>query len=483
MDGEFEPPSPADPVAGWVAQGLRDAEIAVRLGVSVGEARARRSRLHDRPAAPSSLALAPPPPLPLSAPPRGVEEQTAAGNRAAILAPAIIAAVLAAAGGWWLLSAGSEPAPTRSVAGFAPELLSTESATMLRQGPSIEFPDDLSLVVRTPDGSGAATALKRYYRPQGGDLQVEDILVAPAGSTIGRVVSDVDGWLLVAPIHSEASTAFLRSTDGGVSWEEQGSLEGQWEPVGVWEGETIAWRDRAGGLGEFVRVPSGDAFVPPYPGGGLPLAILAKGRLLWRVPGSGAIAEGDGAVSASPEVGQGSYHEWLAPQPTGAATMIHWTGTSPATGEKESYVGIMTRRGAITQSWVGLPGPIAGRRDGATVVALAPHPEGGGQSMAVLVELQANSWRPIVVGLDLLTSNDEHFIAAVRAGPFVRAEGSGDCVPIHAASGKQFEVISCVADGVILRAPGEARVHVDYTWRPVLSPSGRPGWVDVADLR
>jgi hypothetical protein len=190
------------------------------------------------------------------------------------------------------------------------------------------------------------------------------LLAAPEGASIGPVISDVDGWLLVAAINRPGSTAFLRSVDGGVTWEEQGSLEGRWQPVGTWEGESIAWRDRDGTLGDFVRLPSGEPFVPPYPGGGLPLAILAKGRLLWRVPGSGAIAEGDGAVSASPEIGQGSYHEWLAPQPTAAGTMIHWTGLSTATGEEERYVGIMTRRGTITQTWVGLPGAIAGRRDG-----------------------------------------------------------------------------------------------------------------------
>jgi hypothetical protein len=114
---------------------------------------------------------------------------------------------------------------------------------------------------------------------------------------------------------------------------------------------------------------------------------------------------------------------------------------------------------------------------------VAPHPEVSGESMAVLVELQANTWRPIVLGVDLLSSPDEHFIASVRAGPFVRAETARQCAPVRAAPDKESEMIACVANGVILRAPGETRVHVDYTWRQVISPTGRAGWIDVSHLR
>ncbi|MGH2608016.1 MAG: hypothetical protein ACRDHF_02910 [Tepidiformaceae bacterium] len=483
MDGEDEsPPAPADPVAGWVAEGLRDVEIAVRLHVSVGEARARRARLSGEPGPRPELALPPPRPLaPSPATPAENEQPPARRNRAVSLAPALVAAAMAVAGGWWLLSPGSEPEPTRTVDAFAPPFV-IQTATELRQGPSTPFPADLSLVVRVDDGADGGS-LERIYRDGAGDFQRETLLASPEGGSIGRVVSDVDGWLLVAAISQSDSTAFVQSLDGGVTWDDVGSLEGDWDPVGSWEGETIAWRDGGEGLGEFVRVPSGEPFEPRYPGGGLPLAILAKGRLLWRVPGSGAIAEGDGSVFTSPDIEQGSYHEWLAPQPTGIGTMIHWTGPAPATGDDEDYVGIVNRRGKITQSWVGLPGPIAGRRDGATLVAVAPHPEIRGASMAVLVELQANSWRPIIVGADLLTSADEHFITSVRQGPFVRVETPRECAPIRALPQRDAEAIACPANGVILRAPGERRIHVDYTWEHVIGPGGRAGWIDIGDLR
>ena len=488
MDGDSEPP-PAhpDPVAGWVAAGLRDVEIAVRLGVSVGEARDRRARVHgelppDR-SYPEPQRVAPEPLAVSPAPAESVADAREAPSRWLTFVPLIALAGLAVAGGWWLLSSGSEPEPPRTIETFVPlPVPPTQTAMQLQQGPSIPLPADLSLVVRVDDGAGGARALERIYKDADGAIHRDELLAAPEGATIGRVVSDVDGWLLVAAIVRPDSTTFLHSLDGGVTWEEQGSLEGHWEPVGVWEGETIAWRDRGRGLGDFVRVPSGETFVPPYPDGSLPLAILAKGKLLWRAPGSGVIAEGDRAPYSSPSIDQGSYHEWLAPQPTGAGTMISWSSESPASGESEQYAGIMTRRGQLTQSWVGLPGTIAGRRDGATLVSMAPVPDVPGQQMAVLVELQANRWRPIVGGDGLLVSTDERFIASVRQGPFVRVKERDRCAVIRGGSDIDAIEIGCVVARVVLRAPGQTVVHNDYTWTQVVSPSGRPGWINVGDI-
>lgn len=479
MDGETEPhPPPPDPVARWVAEGLRDVEIAVRLNVSVGEARERRARLHGEP---HTVALPRPwPPAAAHEAPPEPEPATAGRGRWLTFLPAAVLAALTVAGGWWLLSAGSEPAPRRTVETFLPLPPDpAETAIQLQQAASVPFPDDLSLVMRVEDGADGAGALERLYRDAQGELRRDRLLVAPEGATIGRVVADVDGWLLVAGLHAGDSTSFLRSDDGGVSWQEQGSLAGQWEPVGVWEGETVAWRDRGRGLGEFVLAPSGEAFVPPYPDGSLPLAILAKGKLLWRAPGSGVIAEGDRAPYASPNIDQGSYHEWLAPQPTGAGTMISWSAASAATGEEKAYAGIMTRRGQLTQSWVGLPGPIAGRRDGATLVSVAPSADAVGEFVAVLVELQANRWSPIAAGDGYLSSGEERFIASVRQGPFVRVRTRRDCSPILGGADIEAVEIGCVVSGVILRAPGETVVHNDYTWTQVVSPSGRPGWIRI----
>src|SRR5687768_12046742 len=98
MDAPNEPSRKHDddPVAGWVAEGLRDAEIAVRLGVSVGEARARRSGLQEARspgtalALPSSTAQADtgPRPVELPAPARGWAGHLGAGVIVALLAAA-----------------------------------------------------------------------------------------------------------------------------------------------------------------------------------------------------------------------------------------------------------------------------------------------------------------------------------------------------------------------------------------------------------
>lgn len=473
-----EPRTPDDPVARWVAEGLRDAEIAVRLGVSVGEARARRAGLTTAPIAPHTLALTP---VGVPAPPRPSDAKHPGADRLRMAPLAAVLALALGAGAWWLLGAQRESptTPATPVIGFAS--FSGPHVDELRQGPPIQFPADLSLVLKTgtnPDGS--ARALERLYRDAGGSLRREELLVAPDGVGIGAVVADTEGWTLVAAITGPGSTRFVRSEDGGVTWEELGALPGHHEPIGLWNGQAVAWQAEEGGLGRFTLVPSGEPFSPPYSDGGLPIALLSRGKLLWRAPGSGAIVESDLTPYLSPEIEQGSYHEWLAPQPTGAGTMIAWQGTN-ALGDPESYAGILNSGGELTQSWAGVPGSIAGRTDGATLIVSAPG-DGGGW-IAALVQLQADRWRPLAIGADVLSSPNEHFIASVRRGPFVRVDTRRECAPIYASADRSSDQIACPMNGVILRAPGEVRVHNDYTWQQVIAPTGRPGWVDIAHIR
>lgn len=164
--------------------------------------------------------------------------------------------------------------------------------------------------------------------------------------------------------------------------------------------------------------------------------------------------------------------------------MVQWEGPGLFTGEQQSFVGILNSAGQVTQEWSGLPGPVAGRTDGATLIVVAPA-TGPGEprdSMAVLVELQENRWRPLVTGFSLISSPDPRFIASVRRGPFVRVQQRGECAPVRATSQRDAEIISCVRNGVLLRAPGEVRVHVDRTWRQVITPTGRSGWIDIGQL-
>ncbi len=480
-------PAYEDPVARWVADGLRDAEIAVRLGVSVGEARTRRSRLtgphpaHAELALPRAILLAPvPSPVVDGAPPPR--------RLRPLLVPGIVVAALAMAACWWVLGAGgSDVAPRTTVAVSSAPTFRGRQPDLLRPGPPIEFPADLSLVIRAgADSEHGPRQLQRIYRDSFGNVQQETLLTAPEGAAIGRVISDSDGWAIVAAFHTTHDTTFVRSADGGVNWEEIGQRNGYLEPVGLYEGDAVVWRDTGDGLGLFTRLPSGLGFMPPYPGSGMPVALLAKGKLLWRVPGTGQIAETDGAPYLSPEIdAPGSYYSWLAPQPTGAGTMVQWDGPSLFTGENESYIGIVNSAGQVTQQWAGLPGAVAGRSDGATLVVVAPAtgPADPRDSMAVLVELGADRWRPLVLGFALISSPDPRFIASVRRGPFVRIQTRADCAPIRVASERTAEAFACLGNGVILRAPGETRVHNDYTWRQVVGPNGRAGWVDVSHLQ
>ena len=475
-----------DPVARWVAEGLRDAEIAVRLGVSVGEARTRRSRLTNPGPMPAELAL--PRALPLPPAPQPATEGATRRRTLARLAPGIVVTVLAVAAGWWVVGAGdSAEGPPQAVSVGSVPIFRGRQPDLLRPGPPMEFPAELSLVLRAGgDSEHGPERLERYYRDSFGNLQRETLMTAPEGTTIGRVVADSEGWELVAALHAADATAFARSRDGGVTWEEIGTRPGYVEPVGLYNGEAVVWRDTGDGLGLFTLLPSGLGFMPPYPGSGMPVALLAKGKLLWRVPGTGQIAETDGAPYLSPEIdANGSYYSWLAPQPTGAGTMVQWDGPSVFTGEAESFVGIVNSGGQVTQQWTGVPGPVAGRTDGATLVAVAPAtgPADPRDSMAVLVELQADRWHPIVTGFALVSSPDPDFIASVRRGPFVRISTRAECAPVRVASERAAEAFACLKNGVIMRAPGETRVHNDYTWRQVVGPNGRPGWVDISHLQ
>lgn len=69
-------------------------------------------------------------------------------------------------------------------------------------------------------------------------------------------------------------------------------------------------------------------------------------------------------------------------------------------------------------------------------------------------------------------------VHAVQTGPFARVTGTGSCLNIRTDPSVSAEVLTCMADGVLLRETSD----VSAGWMSVITPGGTQGWASLAFL-
>jgi hypothetical protein len=74
-------------------------------------------------------------------------------------------------------------------------------------------------------------------------------------------------------------------------------------------------------------------------------------------------------------------------------------------------------------------------------------------------------------------------VHAVQTGPFARVTGTGSCLKVRAEPSLSGEVLTCAADGVLLRDTGDTRTTDGAEWVSVMTPAGTPGWASAAFLQ
>ena len=228
----------------------------------------------------------------------------------------------------------------------------------LEIGEPAEFPDDVALIVETGcyGCDGPTSGLLRVYRDAAGSFHRDTLFTVEQLGLGPRLVTDASGgrdrtsrhmsmnYALSADASravvgvctrgfcvelgdepsADAQTTLFRSLDGGATWEQWGTLDGErrsYRHAGTTD--VLLARDE-GGPSRFEMFPGGEAIEPPADADALawPLA-LPEGELLWPA-NDGRLLHSDGSVFV--DIGGDPTHEYqvtsLTPAPDGETLLF-----------------------------------------------------------------------------------------------------------------------------------------------------------------
>ncbi len=405
---------------------------------------------------------------------------------------------------------GSGDASTATLPGPSPtvEMLSGAPVTSLSIGPDVDLPHDVALIVETgcTECDGPTEGLIRVYRDASGELRTDTLYQRPAeprdtfissyalsadASTIVVGVCPGGTCPFLAPAQPGAQTLLYRSNDGGVTWEQLSTPDGVYDVRAVIGDNAILQGplDDQGFLQHrFVALPGGAEFAPPAPN--TDLFMLGGGELVWRT-GEGRLLGTSGGDVVS--LGEGLQVAWVAGgrfwlDPTGGQFALvvydedtkYYLGLFAGGGEPQRFYrldgyasigGWLDDRRAIGNAVI----PV----DSLTTPLPEDFPFRSGSTVTLPAVFDFDAGRVHPVPRPFVDRYGRNRVVAVVQGPFARVAGTGDCLNIWAEPGPTGRILTCAAEGVLLRDLSEER-HVDGgAWLRVTTPGGDEGWVAV----
>ncbi|UCH86649.1 MAG: SH3 domain-containing protein [Dehalococcoidia bacterium] len=410
-------------------------------------------------------------------------------------------------------------------AGRFPGVIDGVDVVGLRVGEETELPDNAALVIETGcwGCDGPAESFLRVYRDPSGHIRTDTLLTIDDLGLPPRLVTTAEGMqeeppsitgFATRPDGSEmvvsvcvrefcgsggldawspnSKTAFFRSTDGGVTWQEFGELDVGSSVIGfVREGVVLvsSWQAEMAPAyfslfpsGETVQTPSGVTSWWAFP--------LPGGDLLWPAD-DGRLLHSDGSVFAvvPTDPWRLSWVPRINHDPTGTRFTLEWVldNAGSPSYQVRHYIGIFRTDSRLEQAfslsellfvgpWSGpdLLGNIAISASQLTT----PIPQSFAGTLPTLIDLDAGLIHPITdpfLGSDW--KGGRSLVRAVFLGPFARVVDTGSCLNVRAEPGSAAEVLACAADGVLLRDMGETQETDGMTWLRVVTPAGVEGWV------
>lgn len=439
---------------------------------------------------------------------------------AAIVSPVLLLAV--AACGEESAGPSDTPTPPPSATPVATrtstaQILDDLGVTPLEVGEKIDLPEGVALIVELgcTQCDGPTTGLARVYRNAAGEVKIDtlferDVPFLPGQQYITGFGIAADASQIVVSVcergwcgqlgysDPDARTVLFRSRDGGVTWEDFGTVDGGHSVVAMaQDGVVLASQfDPAADPGQrFFLFPKGEPLTPPA-GGAWPLALPDDG-ILWLTNDGRRLLRGDGSelLDAGPGsalLNQANHHR----DPSGQRLLVlFWReGADPQSGRyllglvgaEDGFVQVFSS----TPAWV-IPGPwldsaqlIASAYSGGFNAQIAArYPDGYVGNVPVVIDLEQRLIRPVIDPfLDPPFASGRNYVQAMLRGPFARVVHTGSCLNIRAEPSATAEVLHCAADSVLLRDWGETRQTAEGKWIRVTAPGGIEGWASTQYL-
>ncbi|MGI8925653.1 MAG: hypothetical protein ACR2HN_03275 [Tepidiformaceae bacterium] len=497
-------------VLGFIRAGAMDAEIAVRIGCSIADVKARVASLLAKAGADERVALrtwepataaagsGQALPVPPGAAPRGAA-------RARSLSPLVglaVVAVLAVSAAWALVefrgrggerTASKAPAATADIPN-PPLVAAVTAGVQFRllqfDAVGIGFPGDIALLLKEGcDGCVGEGRVTRIYRGPGGEIERDVLFEVEVGSRLLSVRVDPRGARIALTEYRPGTRESIvwRSLDGGVRWDRLALLEGEQHAVAIIGDDVLAWEGNGVGWGVYRRLPSDEPYASPVPSG-QPLPYPLGGQVTYRGPAS-TLVRSDGTTVLDAPIARGALITNLHPYPHGDRLLLELTALLPQATIPYSWLATVDRDGALVAGFTNAAGPIVAVYAPGLAIGRAPLPSTAGRApdarnlVPAVIDLAKGIVYPIMQPFGD-AGFGRYVVVGVARGPFARVSTAGsECVPIYdVPGGGPNRQRDCLHDRVLVRhGAGEHQVN-DTSWLGVITPSGVFGYIDAGFL-
>ena len=278
------------------------------------------------------------------------------------------------------------------------------------------------------------------------------------------------------------TTTFLRSLDGGVSWQEVLRRDGRWwlrAAVGV-KGYALSFD----GAGSVLEVPSGDTVSVPLGAEGIDI-LPYQGKLVWVSRDGHSLIDAAGTAAVPFIIPANLTLTGESANSTTPVGKLSAWGLA-AKDPQVRYVAIVGTRAPIPATILRMPigASLSRWLDEDTLVLTADYPgtcAGGttvGGSLPLLLSIGTATARFVTGPLAKCDSAGGQVVLGAWPGLSGQVHTPGDCLNFRQRPEVDGPVLECLADGVLLKVIGKDGAPAG--WLPVTAPSGTSGWVSDA---
>jgi hypothetical protein len=368
-----------------------------------------------------------------------------------------------------------------------------------------------------PFTDGGSNDLVRVWRGSGGELHERHLIDFIDTKNPVHVVGDASMMTLVAAVcpaglcglgvsagpdndanhaivvshaqnpGSDTNQVLYRSTDGGITWSNYGTLPPGAQMNGITGDQILVTRPPVSAR-HFYLYPTMEAvsspsnITDPYP-------IVSDGAVEWVSNAShGPIYDSDGDLLFSPVMDAFPNASFVGALPNGdGRSFFTWMETKAKS--PKGYIALMGADGqarAVYGEDANLghtywAAPLSEAQIIGTVLKVDPTSRDGAFGLA-LFDLQSGSVHPI----DGLTQPDggelTPFLSTVTTGSFAMVNTGGDCLNVRAEASTNSKSLGCFADGVLLHLRDQEAEGDSQAWLSVTTPSGAEGWASAEFL-